>query len=72
MLSFCDFIQVYVFTTNHHLNVYSCIWPRVMVSDRRDWISLKFIWHMISNKTQVEFKKGGYMSIWTGVSLSCA
>ena len=21
MLNFCDFIQVYVFTTNHHLNV---------------------------------------------------
>ena len=21
MLIFCDFIQVYVFTTNHHLNV---------------------------------------------------
>ena len=37
-----------------------------MVSDRRDWISLKFIWHM--NKTQVEFKKGGYMPIWTGGS----
>ena len=28
-----------------------------MVSDRRDWISLKFIWHMTSNKTQVELKK---------------
>ena len=22
MLIFCDFIQVYVFTTNHHLNVF--------------------------------------------------
>ena len=22
MLNFCDFIQVYVFTTNHHLNGY--------------------------------------------------
>ena len=22
MLIFCDFIQVYVFTTNHHLNGY--------------------------------------------------
>ena len=21
MLNFCDFIQVYVFTTNHHLNI---------------------------------------------------
>ena len=21
MLNFCDFIQVYVFTTNHHLNL---------------------------------------------------
>ena len=28
-----------------------------MVSDRRDWISLKSIWHMTSNKTQVEFNK---------------
>ena len=26
--------------------VYVYIWPGVMVSDRRDWISLKFIWHM--------------------------
>ena len=23
MLNFCDFIQVYVFTTNHHLNTTS-------------------------------------------------
>ena len=22
MLNFCDFIQVYVFTTNHHLKIY--------------------------------------------------
>ena len=22
MLNFCDFIQVYVFTTNHHLNLF--------------------------------------------------
>ena len=52
------------------IKVYVCIWPGVMVSDRQDWISLKFIWHMTSNKTQdeVEFKKGGYMPIWTGVS----
>ena len=27
MLNFYDFIQVYVFTTNHHLNVLSC-WAR--------------------------------------------
>ena len=25
MLNFCDFIQVYVFTTNHHLNLISSI-----------------------------------------------
>ena len=25
MLNFCDFIQVYVFTTNHHLKSFS--WP---------------------------------------------
>ena len=25
MLNFCDFIQVYVFTTNHHLKVNWCI-----------------------------------------------
>ena len=49
------------------IEVYICIWPGVMVSDRRDWISLKFIWHMTSNKTQVEFKKGRYMLIWTEV-----
>ena len=33
------------------IKIYFCIWPGVMVSDRRDWISLKFIWHMTSNKT---------------------
>ena len=43
--------------------VYVCIWPGVMVSDRRDCISMKFIWHMTSNKTQIEFRKGGYMPI---------
>ena len=25
MLNFCDFIQVYVFTTNHHLNYESTV-----------------------------------------------
>ena len=35
----------------------------IKVSGRRDWISLKFIWHMASNKTQVEFKKGVYLPI---------
>ena len=52
------------------IKVYVCIWPGVMVSDRPDWISLKlkFIWHIVGNKTQVEFKKGGYMPIWTGVT----
>ena len=43
------------------IKVYVCIWPGVMVSDRQDLISLKCIWHMTSNKTQVEFKKGGYI-----------
>ena len=28
MLNFCDFIQVYVFTTNHHLNIlFIARWP---------------------------------------------
>ena len=26
MLNFCDFIQVYVFTTNHHLNNMNIYW----------------------------------------------
>ena len=62
------------FSKGKHINmmmcikVWVCIWPGVMVSDRQNWISLKFIWHMTSNKTQVELKKGGYMPIWTGVS----
>ena len=54
------------------IKVYVCIWPGVMVSDRRDWISLKFIWHTTSKKAQVEFIKGGYRPIWIGVSLSSA
>ena len=33
------------------------IWPGVMAPDRRDWISLKSVWHMTSNITQVELKK---------------
>ena len=33
------------------IKLYVCLWPGVMVSDTRDWISLKFIWHMTSNKT---------------------
>ena len=39
------------------IKVNVCILPGVVVSDKRDWISLKFIWHMTSNKTQVEFKR---------------
>ena len=39
------------------IKVYVCVWPGVIVSDRRDWISLKFIWHMTSNKTQVGSKR---------------
>ena len=39
------------------IKVLVCIWPGVMISYRQDWISLKFIWHMTSNKTQVEFKR---------------
>ena len=35
----------------------------IEVSGRRDWIFFKSIWHMASNKTQVEFKKGVYMPI---------
>ena len=34
------------------IKVSVCIWPGVMVSDRREWISLQFIWHITSNKTQ--------------------
>ena len=54
------------------IKVCVCIVPGVTVSDRQNWISFKFIWHMTSNKTQVEFKKGGYMPIWTGLSLASA
>ena len=36
------------------IKVYVCIWPGVMVSDRRDWIFLKFIWHMTSNTGRVQ------------------
>ena len=43
-----------------------------MAPDRRDQISLKFIWIMPSNKTQVKFKKGGYMPIKTGISYASA
>ena len=41
-----------------------CILPGVLVPGRQDWISLKLIWHMTSNKTQVEFKEGGCLPIW--------
>ena len=53
-----------------YIKAWVFIRPGVMVSDRRNWIFLKFIWHMTSNKTQVEFKKGGYsyMPSWTGVA----
>ena len=37
--------------------VYVCIWPGVIVSDKGDWISLNFIRHMTSNKTQVGLKR---------------
>ena len=34
------------------IKVYVCIWVGIIVSDRRVWISLQFIWHITSNKTQ--------------------
>ena len=33
MLIFCDFIQVYVFTTNHHLNLTFYFENRVLAND---------------------------------------
>ena len=33
------------------------IWPRVIGLDRCDWISLSFILHMTSNKTQANFDR---------------
>ena len=45
------------------IKVWVFILPGVMTPDARECISLIFIWHMISNKTQVEFKKGDYMPI---------
>ena len=38
-------------------NVYVCIWPGVMVSNRQDWISLKFIWHMTRTKHRYSSKR---------------
>ena len=32
MLNFCDFIQVYVFTTNHHLN--RIIYGTIVINDQ--------------------------------------
>ena len=48
MLNFSDFIQVYVFSTNHHLNIfayrltmfYSCSNNREYISNGADMISL--------------------------------
>ena len=31
MLNFCDFIQVYVFTTNHHLELFSFVELLVLI-----------------------------------------
>ena len=53
------------------------VWPAAMPPDKQEmfplnnlslteWISLKFIWYMTINKILVEFKKGGYVSIWIG------
>ena len=39
------------------IKVYVFIWPGVLVFDRRDWISLKFIWHMTSNKKRRQSSK---------------
>ena len=36
MLNFCDFIQVYVFSTNHHLNITTVRGPLDIVSSSRD------------------------------------
>ena len=59
-----DFFEIYICYINKIQNEFkykdsASIWPEVTAPDRPNWISLKFIWHMTSNKTQAEFKKGG-------------
>ena len=48
MLNFCDFIQVYVFTTNHHLNciiIYMCVlsFDTICIFSELVWISKSYI-----------------------------
>ena len=39
MLNFCDFIQVYVFTTNHHLKLFK---TELKVSENHNFALYKF------------------------------
>ena len=39
MLNFCDFIQVYVFTTNHHLNSLSTV-PKTRIAEFANSVDL--------------------------------
>ena len=57
MLNFCDFIQVYVFTTNHHLNDL----VNVMLSQLLSWCTVNkpFVLtalHCISLFTYIQYR----------------
>ena len=43
MLNFCDFIQVFVFTRNHHLNLF-----------RGKWVHLQVLPASFTNRTTVD------------------
>ena len=61
MLNFCDFIQVFIFTTNHHLNIQYylfflftfpfCVFPRVLKFLMRPWGHLTDCMDMQTDKS---------------------
>ena len=53
ILNFCDFIQVFVFTTNHHLNV--SLKFQTLISEIRQYFLLKNVRSFCSAKASLTF-----------------
>ena len=63
MLNFCDFIQVFVFTRNHHLKKdkkSQVIHPSIQLLLQHNYLFLSFIWHYMANIVRKTFLNGSW------------
>ena len=53
MLNFCDFIQVFVFTTNHHLNYRTIVAVAIILNYAYD-VTVSMVWMMLMINKKME------------------